>query len=74
MKLVSIISSEVYKSLPKERDSKKSAKALERNSEDGRLLKKVRLLKYFNEQSDRHTKQDQTSAGWSHRDHLFRSL
>jgi hypothetical protein len=41
MKLVSIKSLDVYKNLPEERDSKNSAKALERNSEDGRLLKKV---------------------------------
>ena len=74
MKLVSIKSPDVYKNLPEERDSKNSAKALERNSEDGRLSKKVSLLKHLNKKRDRHTKQDQTSTGWLRRDHLFRSL
>lgn len=45
--LVSIKSSDVYKNLPEERDSKNSAKALERISEDGRLLKTVSLLKHL---------------------------
>lgn len=63
----------MHKYLP-ERDSEYSARALERNSGDGRLLRKVSLFEHLDRQGDRHTKQDQMSTGWLCRGHLPHNL